>query len=337
MAEDNRYRTGDYDNTILAKILRLFGGTPTSVDSTNDLLRKILNQVNAANGGGAVVGPEGPPGQPGTDGVDGTTPSNFQNSVGDADAIVLTNDGANEIFRAVGSSGFVQLSTARFHRTGPADLFAFLGADNKANGAFVEISGQDHASAGKVTAALKDTGLFTVTSAPVSSFSSVLRFSLEGATGNILSLPRWNDGGTTFTGLDVNVTDTASASGSLVQNLRVGGNSVFSVAKGGMVQYKVDTESYAAQVGLDFLNAVYRTVTLAGDIEFQTSNLAAGRQVAVRVVADGSSRNLTFPVGWTFLSAAAPATIDANKTAILSLTAFGPTDADVVAAWAVEP
>jgi hypothetical protein len=104
-----------------------------------------------------------------------------------------------------------------------------------------------------------------------------------------------------------------------------------------MVQYKVDTESYAAQVGLDFLNAVYRTVTLAGDIEFQTSNLAAGRQVAVRVVADGSSRNLTFPAGWTFLSAAAPATIDANKTAVLSLTAFGPTDADVVAAWAVEP
>lgn len=43
----------------------------------------------------------------------------------------------------------------------------------------------------------------------------------------------WNAGGVTFTALDVNVTDTASASDSLLIDLRVGGSSVFSVDKAG--------------------------------------------------------------------------------------------------------
>jgi hypothetical protein len=43
----------------------------------------------------------------------------------------------------------------------------------------------------------------------------------------------WNDGATTFKGIGLNVTDTASASGSLLMDLQVGGVSRFSVAKGG--------------------------------------------------------------------------------------------------------
>ena len=42
----------------------------------------------------------------------------------------------------------------------------------------------------------------------------------------------WNNGATTFTGIGLNVTDSASAAGSLLLNLQVGGVSRFSVLKG---------------------------------------------------------------------------------------------------------
>jgi hypothetical protein len=45
----------------------------------------------------------------------------------------------------------------------------------------------------------------------------------------------WNNVGTTFTGIKYNVTDTASAAGSLLMDLQVGGNSQFSVRKDGRV------------------------------------------------------------------------------------------------------
>ena len=37
----------------------------------------------------------------------------------------------------------------------------------------------------------------------------------------------WNDSGTTFTAIKMDVTDTASASGSLLMDLQVGGSSLF--------------------------------------------------------------------------------------------------------------
>jgi hypothetical protein len=45
----------------------------------------------------------------------------------------------------------------------------------------------------------------------------------------------WNAGATTFTAIKMNVTDTASASGSLLLDLQVGGASQFSVSKSGSV------------------------------------------------------------------------------------------------------
>jgi hypothetical protein len=77
------------------------------------------------------------------------------------------------------------------------------------------------------------------------------------------------------------------------------------------------------------------TGTLTGNITFATSNLAAGRSVTVRVVNGATERTLSFPVGWTFVGAK-PTSIAASKDGILTITAFGTADADVVAAWAVE-
>ena len=54
------------------------------------------------------------------------------------------------------------------------------------------------------------------------------------ATANIYDLAdTWNDGLTTFTAIKMDVTDTASASGSLLMDLKIGGSSKFSVRKDG--------------------------------------------------------------------------------------------------------
>lgn len=56
------------------------------------------------------------------------------------------------------------------------------------------------------------------------------------STMNIFDLTdTWNAGGTTFTAIKMNATDTASAAGSLLIDLQVGGVSQFSVTKAGAV------------------------------------------------------------------------------------------------------
>lgn len=96
--------------------------------------------------------------------------------------------------------------------------------------------------------------------------------------------------------------------------------------------------NYAASVELDMaaLNGQYRTISLAGDLELTTANRAAGRTLVLRLIADGTERTLTFPVGWDVFIGTKPATIAASKTGVLSLTFFGTADTDCVAAWGVQ-
>jgi hypothetical protein len=74
--------------------------------------------------------------------------------------------------------------------------------------------------------------------------------------------------------------------------------------------------TYAASVALDLDPTLddFRTLTLAGNITFTTTNLAAARSKTIRIIGDGIER-----------------------TAILTITSFGTTDANVIAAYAVEP
>lgn len=59
----------------------------------------------------------------------------------------------------------------------------------------------------------------------------------------------WNAGGVTFTGLLANFTDTASASGSLLMDLKVGGVTQFSIRK--------DGRAYGSLFGVDNSNALF--------------------------------------------------------------------------------
>jgi hypothetical protein len=96
--------------------------------------------------------------------------------------------------------------------------------------------------------------------------------------------------------------------------------------------------TYASTTNLDMavLDGQYRTITLTGDLTFTTSNLAAGREVVLRLLPGSSARNLTFPIDWVFYSDK-PASTAANKGAVLSLTFFGTANSDCVAVYKQQP
>jgi hypothetical protein len=94
---------------------------------------------------------------------------------------------------------------------------------------------------------------------------------------------------------------------------------------------------FSSTLDVDFSLAGLRTLTLTGDTIFSGSNGAAGRSVAVRMTASGADCLLTFPGAWVFVGAAAPSALADGKTAVLSLTSFGTTDAEVIAAYAAQP
>jgi hypothetical protein len=96
--------------------------------------------------------------------------------------------------------------------------------------------------------------------------------------------------------------------------------------------------TYAAQVALDLavLAGQVNTITLTGSLILTTSNLANGRVTGLRLIPGASARDLTFPADWKFVSAK-PATLPGNKVARLTIECHGTTNADVVAAIAIQP
>ena len=95
--------------------------------------------------------------------------------------------------------------------------------------------------------------------------------------------------------------------------------------------------AYASAVNINFQTFAGKRLTLAGNVTFSASGYLFGAYVNMRIVCDGSVRTLGFPAGWKFVGAAAPASIAANKTALLRLYSFGTTEADVIAHYLVEP
>jgi hypothetical protein len=139
----------------------------------------------------------------------------------------------------------------------------------------------------------------------------------------------WNNVATTFTGLKFNVTDTASAGGSMLMDLQVGGTSKFSVNKFGRVVIGDDLQANTAvsvtnNAGLFKLGAsgdvvlardaantlalrngtaaqafnVYNTYTDASNYERATLRFSTNNaQLLVDVAGTGSGRALQFGVG----------------------------------------
>ena len=95
--------------------------------------------------------------------------------------------------------------------------------------------------------------------------------------------------------------------------------------------------TYAASVALRFDLGAFRTLALTGDVTFTLGNKVSGVGMALLLSAGGSLRNLSWPSGMKWVGAAAPASLAANKVAVVQLWCFGATDADVVARYLAEP
>lgn len=92
-------------------------------------------------------------------------------------------------------------------------------------------------------------------------------------TQNIYALTdTWNAGGTTFTAIKMNVTDTASASGSLLLDLQVGGTSVARITKTGTLNLLGGTANEIAAAGTIRSNALFWVNNDGGYITFGTSS-----------------------------------------------------------------
>jgi hypothetical protein len=95
------------------------------------------------------------------------------------------------------------------------------------------------------------------------------------STQNIFDLvDTWNAGATTFTAIKMNVTDTASAAGSLLMDLQVGGVSQFRVSKGGRLTAQTLT------IGLGGQTAVATNTALGFDV-LNNASLTGANNVGV--------------------------------------------------------
>ncbi len=120
------------------------------------------------------------------------------------------------------------------------------------------------------------------------------------ATTRLLSamVATWNNVATTFTGLKFNVTDTASAAGSLLADLQVGGVSKFRVDKAGVVtaasSVVVPSITLNPASGVFFSAQAYIQTTADGVFKF--SNWGSTSQI---IMTAGASGLATFNGGLT--------------------------------------
>lgn len=109
----------------------------------------------------------------------------------------------------------------------------------------------------------------------------------------------WNAGGVTFTGLKANITDTASAAGSMLLDLQVGGSTKFKVSKAGLatsagVLSTVGANGYTTGAGGTVTQGTSRTTAV-------TLNKAA-MQITL-VSAAGSATPASFTVNNSLVTA----------------------------------
>ena len=121
-----------------------------------------------------------------------------------------------------------------------------------------------------------------------------------------------------------------------VQTLTSSTATISEIATGKNFAINVGTLSTTSGTqGLDFTSQGYLTHSITGNITYTATNYSEGKSLSVRITSDGTARNLTFPTNWVFVGAK-PTSIAASKNAVLSVTSFGTTEANTVAAYAVQ-
>lgn len=86
-------------------------------------------------------------------------------------------------------------------------------------------------------------------------------------------------------------------------------------------------------VALDLSIDSIVTRTATGNVTFTGSGYTAGKSATARILTGGTTRTLTFPADWVWVSVE-PTELLSGETGILTVTAFGTAATDAVAAWA---
>jgi len=110
----------------------------------------------------------------------------------------------------------------------------------------------------------------------------------------------WNNAAVTFTAIKANVTDTASAAGSLLMDLQVGGVSRFSVGKGAGAIFATNLVEQRNGVNAQAFN-LYNTYTDASNYERGFMKWSANQlQVGLENLGTGTARSLKITAGTRF-------------------------------------
>lgn len=137
----------------------------------------------------------------------------------------------------------------------------------------------------------------------------------------------WNNVATTFNGIKLDVTDTASAAGSMLLNLLVGGAARFQVTKAGAVTAASSVKSTSASGGVGY-------ATGAGGVVTQATSKSTGvtlNKVCGTITMDSATLAHQTPVAFTLTNSA----IEATDVVAVCVKSGGTAGAYLVSAGAV--
>ena len=140
----------------------------------------------------------------------------------------------------------------------------------------------------------------------------------ESAGGIILKVPTTND-------FDLQINSVSEYMFSATQ-ADWNGNDLIGIQN---LIYDISTSG----IDIDFLEDTLQTISISADTTFTTANIVAGKSKTLKITTDGTLRTLDFPA-WDWVSDI-PTDQAANKNGYLTLTAYGVTDASIVAAYQV--
>lgn len=137
----------------------------------------------------------------------------------------------------------------------------------------------------------------------------------------------WNNVATTFNGIKLDVTDTASAAGSFLINLLIGGAARFQVTKAGAVTAASSIRSTSASAGVGY-------ATGAGGVVTQLTNKSTAvtlNAICGTITMDAATLAHQTPVAFTLTNSA----IAATDVVVVSVKSGGTAGAYLVSAGAV--
>jgi hypothetical protein len=137
----------------------------------------------------------------------------------------------------------------------------------------------------------------------------------------------WNNVATTFSGIKLDVTDTASAAGSFLINLLIGGAARFQVTKAGAVTAASSIRSTSASAGVGYATGAGGVVTQLTD----KSTAVTLNAICGTITMDAATLAHQSPVAFTLTNSA----IAATDVVVVSVKSGGTAGAYLVSAGAV--